>query len=93
MQNFEKMTRNELIVFAKNLSYLNERNEEKVKLLSGCIGFGDDDPMNGSCVECSIDNEEQWKKCREFREKLHEDLKEKWEREENEPKRELVVSF
>ena len=93
MRDYENMSRNELIILARNLSYLNERNEGKVKLLTGCLGFGDFDPMNGSCVECSYDDEEQWKKCREFREKMHEYLNEKWKQEENEPKREVVVSF
>ena len=93
MQNFEKMTRNELVVIAKNMSYQNERNEEKLKLLTGCAGFGDADPMDGSCVDCSYNDEAQWIKCEEFREKLHDVMKEKWEREKNEPKIEPVVLF
>ena len=93
MQNFEKMTKNGLVVIAQNMSYQNERNEEKLKLLTGCVGFGDPDPMNGSCVECSIDNEEQWTKCREFKEKFHDAMKEKWEREKNKPNIEPVVLF
>ena len=48
---------------------MNERNEVKIRLLTGCSGFGDYDPMNGSCVDCSINNEKQWTKCREFKEK------------------------
>ena len=92
MQNFEKMTKNSLLVVAKNLSYMNERNEEKIRLLTGCSGFGDYDPMNGSCVDCSINNEKQWTKCREFKEKLHDALNEKWE-EEKKPKKKEVEFF
>ena len=87
MTDYEKLTKNALIVIAKNMSYQNERNEEKLKLLTGCAGFGDCDPMNGSCVECSYNNEAQWTKCREFGEKLHAALTEKMEKEKNAAKR------
>lgn len=43
-----------------------KRAQEKLFLLTGCPYFGDMDGMNGSCVDCSIDNEELWNRCRNF---------------------------
>jgi len=93
MTDYEKLTKNALVVLVKNLSYQNERDEEKLKLLTGCAGFGDCDPMNGSCVECSYNDEERWIKCKEFREKLHDALNEKMEKEKSATKRKKEVEF
>ena len=93
MTDYEKLTKNALVVLVKNLSYQYEKDEEKLKLLTGCAGFGDCDPMNGSCVECSYNDEAQWIKCREFREKLHVALTEKMEKEKSAAKRKKDVEF
>jgi hypothetical protein len=34
--------------------------------LTGCGEFGKCDGMDGSCVECSYENNELWKRCIEF---------------------------
>ena len=55
-----------------NLKLENEMLKNKLWLLTGCSGFGDSDGMNGTCVDCSYDDEIMWRRCRLFQHSFHE---------------------
>lgn len=60
------LSKDDLIIMVHNLEYRLELTEDKVEYLTGCRGFGENDGMNGSCVECSYDWPLEWEKCRNF---------------------------
>ena len=62
----ETLSNDELIVIIHNLESQLDIALDKVEYLTGCSHFGESDGMNGSCVECSYDRPELWKRCFPF---------------------------
>ena len=67
---YETLSKEELITFLLNSDYRIENIEEKLYMLTGCGCYGDCDGMNGSCVDCDINNPELRKRCSEFQDKI-----------------------
>lgn len=66
-KNYEKFNKKQLEIFCKNKDLTEERDKNKIFLLTGCRTFGDTDGMNGSCVECYYDTPTQFKRCEFFK--------------------------
>ena len=63
----EDKTKDELINLVLNLTSTEDRLRDRLFLLTGCRCFGEQDGMDGSCVECSYEHDGQFKRCYIFR--------------------------
>ena len=66
-QNTKDYTKEELEILYNNLNVEYERLCNKLFILTGCKHFGDDDGMDGSCIDCHIYNSDLHKRCELFR--------------------------
>lgn len=67
----KSQSKEQLIVFLVNQKYIEKELRDRLFLLTGCSDFGNSDGMNGTCVECSVNNEQQWRRCCLFRKMYH----------------------
>lgn len=56
-------SKEQLIIFIKNLELIESGLRDKLFLITGCRSFGGCDGTDGSCVECSENNSRQWERC------------------------------
>lgn len=63
---YQEQSHEQLVIFLMNHDLIENDLRQKLFLLTGCGCFGSSDGMNGSCVYCSIENEEQWRRCCAF---------------------------
>ena len=69
-KTIEDLSKEELLVIYRNQQFIIEDLKNKIKLLTGCSGFGDGDGTCGGCVECYYDNQETWLRCSAFADAL-----------------------
>lgn len=68
---YAEQSKEQLIIFLKNDDYEMQRLRDKIRLLTGCQGFGDCDGTNGGCIECAYDNPELHERCHLFQPAFH----------------------
>ena len=61
-----------------------QRLRDKIRLLTGCQGFGDCDGMDGGCIDCCFDSPELHNRCHLFQSAFHEYRKSLLEKREKE---------
>jgi len=71
----ESQSKEQLIIFLKNTEYANKILREKLKMLTGCSGFGNQDCMDGSCVDCYYEEPELHAKCCQFQNEFRKKMK------------------
>ena len=62
----EDYPKEQLLIFLHNDDLIIENLRLRLKLLTGCSGFGDGDGTDGGCVDCYYNNLPQWTRCNAF---------------------------
>ena len=75
---YESQSKEQLVIFLLNQDRENERLRNKLKILTGCEGYGDSDGMDGSCVECYHRNPILQMKCSQFQTNIYKNKKITW---------------
>ena len=65
--NYQDFDKKQLEIFCHNKDLTEERDKNKIFLLTGCHTFGDLDGMNGSCIECAYENPNLFDRCHYFK--------------------------
>lgn len=63
---YDKFSKEELIDIINYNKFEIEDLKNKLKYFIGCPNIGNEDPMDGSCVDCNIEKPEQFATCKKF---------------------------
>lgn len=80
---YQSCTKEQLITFLLNEDNENEYLRDKILYLTGCAKFGEEDPMDGCCVECYYGFYKDEKRCHDWQEgfsKFHKRMREEREK-------------
>ena len=80
---YKQQSKEQLVVFLHNSDLELNSLRERLFLLGGCSKFGCVDGMDGSCVECSYNDEHLFDRCRRFSKMWREYQADKIAREEH----------
>lgn len=80
---YQSCSKEQLITFLLNEDFENEYLRDKILYLTGCAKFGEEDSMDGSCIECYYNSPRDEQRCHAWQEgfdKFHRRMREEREK-------------